>query len=321
MRPTGALHIGHLLGALENWKALQAAHDCFFMVADYHALMGEYENPEQLGRNSRDMVLDWLACGIDPEKSVIFVQSEVPEHAELALLLGMLTPLGWLERNPTYKEQLREITGRDLTSYGFLGYPVLQAADILLYKADRVPVGEDQLAHLELAREIVRRFKHLYGKNVFPEPEPMLTKETRVLGTDKRKMSKSYNNTISLSESADSTKQKVLAMLSDSKRARKTDPGHPDECFVHYYLRIFGDAELVKNTDQWCLKGEKGCHETKGILADLLIDRLAPIRAARKLLENDPGRLDAILQRGRTRAREVASATLQEVKKTLNLLK
>ncbi len=198
MRPTGPLHLGHLLGALENWKELQKSHECFFMVADLHALMGEYENVSQLKQNSIEMVIDWLACGLDPQKCTLFVQSEIPEHAELALILGMITPLGWLERNPTYKEQLREIEGRDLTTFGFLGYPMLQAADILLYKADKVPVGEDQLAHLELTREIARRFKHFYKKDIFPEPTAMLTKEARILGTDRRKMSKSYGNAINL---------------------------------------------------------------------------------------------------------------------------
>src|SRR3990167_5315148 len=200
MRPTGPLHLGHLLGALENWAKLQESHECFFMVADLHALMGEYENPADIQKNSIEMVIDWLACGVDPGKSVLFVQSEIPEHAELALILGMITPLGWLERNPTYKEQLREIQGRDLTTFGFLGYPVLQAADILLYKADQVPVGEDQVAHLELTREIVRRFKFLTKKDIFPEPEALLTKDARILGLDRRKMSKSYGNSIDLSD-------------------------------------------------------------------------------------------------------------------------
>src|SRR3989338_7537198 len=196
MRPTGPLHLGHLLGALENWTKLQESHECFFMVADLHALMGEYENPADIQKNSIEMVIDWLACGVDPKKSVIFIQSQIPEHADLALILGMITPLGWLERNPTYKEQLREIKGRDLTTYGFLGYPVLQAADILLYKANKVPVGEDQLAHLELTREIVRRFHHLYRCHVFPEPQPRLTPAPKLLGVDGRKMSKSYGNAI-----------------------------------------------------------------------------------------------------------------------------
>lgn len=319
MRPTGPLHVGHLLGALDNWVRLQADHECFFMVADLHALMGEYENPSAIRKNSHEMVVDWLACGIDPNKSVLFIQSQLPEHAELALILGMMTPLGWLERNPTYKEQLREITGRDLTTYGFLGYPVLQAADILLYKANRVPVGEDQLAHLELTREIVRRFKHFYKKDIFPEPEAMLTKEARILGTDKRKMSKSYNNAIYLSDPEEETRKKVLAMLSDAKRARKTDPGHPDECFVHYYLRIFAKPELVKQTDEWCLKGEKGCLETKGILADVILERLRPILARRKEFAENPKRVESIVAEGTEKARALAKSTLREVKDLVGL--
>ncbi len=320
MRPTGPLHLGHLVGALENWKTLQASHECYFMVADLHALMGEYENPSEIARNSIEMVIDWLACGIDPEKSVLFVQSEIPEHAELALILGMLTPLGWLERNPTYKEQLREVAGRDLTTYGFLGYPVLQAADILLYKADKVPVGEDQVAHLELAREIVRRFKHFYKKDIFPEPQPLLTKEARLLGLDKRKMSKSYGNAIHLSDPEDTVRQKIASMVSDSKRAKKSDPGHPDECFVHYYLRLFGDAGLVQQTDQGCLRGEKGCLETKGMLADVLLERLKPIHDRRKTFVNDPKKIEQILQDGREKAAKVARQTMAEVKSLLHLL-
>lgn len=319
MRPTGPLHVGHLLGALENWVKLQESHECFFMVADLHALMGEYENPSAIRQNSLDMAADWLACGIDPKKSVIFIQSQIPEHAELALILGMMTPLGWLERNPTYKEQLREIQGRDLTTYGFLGYPVLQAADILLYRANKVPVGEDQLAHLELTREIARRFKHLYRKSIFPEPEAILTKDARILGLDKRKMSKSYGNAIYLSESPDSVRQKTQSMLSDAKRMRKTDPGHPDECFVHYYLRAFASAEVVQQTDQWCLKGQKGCLETKGILADALNERLTPIRQRRQAIEAQPGIVERILEEGHEKAKKVARETLREVKELLHL--
>jgi len=320
MRPTGPLHLGHLLGALENWRAMQATHECFFMVADLHALMGEYENPAEIRKNSLEMVIDWIACGIDPEKSTIFVQSQIPEHAELGLILGMLTPLGWLERNPTYKEQLREIEGRDLTTYGFLGYPVLQAADILLYKANEVPVGEDQKSHLELTREIVRRFNNLYKKQVFPEPLEKLTKEARILGLDKRKMSKSYGNAIYLSDGPDAIREKVKNMLSDSKRAKKTDPGHPDECFVHYYLRIFGDAKLIQDTDDWCLKGEKGCFDTKGILADLLIEKMRPIHEKRKTLAIDSKEIERIIRKGQEKASAVAKKTIGEVKEVLHLL-
>ncbi len=318
MRPTGLLHLGHLLGALENWRALQSTHECFFMVADLHALMGEYENPSALRDNSRQMVIDWLACGIDPEKSTIFIQSEIPEHAELALILGMMTPLGWLERNPSYKEQLREVTGRDLTTYGFLGYPVLQAADILLYKAHKVPVGEDQLAHLELAREIVRRFKHFYKKDVFPEPQPMLTKEARILGADRRKMSKSYGNAINLSDPEETVKKKVQTMVTDPERVKATDPGHPDVCNVYAYYRIFSDATRTAAVQDWCTNAKKGCTDCKKEMGSLLADRLKPIRESRRQYE-DPKKLDAILDEGREKAGAVARKTLHEVKNLLNL--
>ncbi|MGH7198768.1 MAG: tryptophan--tRNA ligase [Candidatus Omnitrophota bacterium] len=321
MRPTGPLHLGHLLGALENWVKLQESHDCFFMVADLHALMGEYENPADIRKNSIEMVIDWLACGIDPEKSVLFIQSQIPEHAELALILGMLTPLGWLERNPTYKEQLREIEGRDLTTFGFLGYPVLQAADILLYKADKVPVGEDQLAHLELAREIVRRFKHLYKKAIFPEPQEVLTAEARILGTDRRKMSKSYGNAVNLSDSQDQVRHKILNMVSDPKRARLKDPGNPDECFVHTYLKLFAPPDLIRQTDEWCRRAEKGCRETKEILAEALLEKLRPIRERRAKFAGDAGAIGEILRKGNARASEIAKKTMNEVKDLLHLVR
>ena len=321
MRPTGPLHLGHLLGALDNWVKLQAGNECFFMIADLHALMGEYENPAGIEKNSIEMAIDWIACGVDPAKSVVFVQSRVPEHSELALVLGMLTPLGWLERNPTYKEQLREIRGRDLTTFGFLGYPVLQAADILLYKADRVPVGEDQLAHLELAREITRRFRHLYKKDVFPEPQAMLTKEARILGTDRRKMSKSYDNAINLSDSDEVTRRKTLSMLTDPERVRLEDPGHPDICNVFSYHKIFADTQAAAAARDWCSNAKKGCVECKGILADRLIERLAPIRKKRQELTKDKGLVKRVLDEGTRKASERARETMDEVKQVLHLSK
>lgn len=319
MRPTGPLHLGHLLGALENWVRLQAENECFFMVADLHALMGDYENPREIKRNSIEMVIDWLACGINPEKSVLFIQSQIPEHSELALILGMITPLGWLERNPTYKEQLREIAGRDLTTFGFLGYPVLQTADILLYKANKVPVGEDQLAHLELARELVRRFKFFYKEDIFPEPEALLTTEARILGTDRRKMSKSYGNAINLSDSPDQVRDKILNMVSDPNRVRLKDPGNPDECYVHYYLNLFTPEELANQTADWCRRAEKGCRETKGILADALLERLRPIHERRAKLQKDRGYVNQVLKKGCERAGDVARNTMKEVKELLHL--
>ncbi len=315
MRPTGPLHLGHLLGALENWVKLQETHDCFFMVADLHALMGEYENPSNIRDYTSQMIVDWVACGVKPEN--IFVQSQIPEHAELALILGMLTPLGWLERNPTYKEQLREIEGRDLTTFGFLGYPVLQAADILLYKANKVPVGEDQLAHLELTREIVRRFKHLYKSDLFPEPEAMLTKQSRILGTDRRKMSKSYGNAINLSDDEAAIRKKVQAMITDPQRIKLSDPGHPEECNVFSYYNIFStDQKQIADVRDWCSGAKKGCTECKKIFADVLVKRLEPVQRMRRGVTGDPMKL---IEKGQQRAQAQARQTLTEVKKLLSL--
>ncbi|PIU39985.1 MAG: tryptophan--tRNA ligase, partial [Candidatus Omnitrophica bacterium CG07_land_8_20_14_0_80_50_8] len=311
MRPTGPLHLGHLLGALENWRKLQAGHECFFMVADLHALMGEYENPAHIRAYSIQMVKDWLACGVDPKQSTIFIQSEIPEHSALALILGMLTPLGWLERNPTYKEQLREIQGRDLTTYGFLGYPVLQAADILLYKANRVPVGEDQLAHLELTREIARRFNHFYKKDIFPEPEALLSKGARLLGTDRRKMSKSYDNAINLSDPPDTVHKKVLSMITDPQRIKTQDPGHPEVCNVYSYYNIFCDRSRYPDADggkvsavyQWCTGAKKGCVDCKKELAEILIDQLKSLKREPPKSDSEVGK---VLAMGRARAGKVA---------------
>ena len=319
MRPTGPLHIGHLLGAIENWIKLQESHDCFFMVADLHALMSEYENPGGIQKNSTEMVIDWLACGVDPKKSTIFIQSQIPEHSELALILGMMTPLGWLERNPTYKEQLRETQGRDLTTYGFLGYPVLQTADILLYKANKVPVGEDQLAHLELAREIVRRFKHFYKKEIFPEPAAILTKEARLLGTDRRKMSKSYGNTIDLSDSEANIRKKAQSMITDPARAKTSDPGHPDTCNVFSYYNIFSDKSTVYDVYQWCTGAKKGCVDCKSNFADILLEKLKPMRRRREEITNNPAFVRHVLSEGYEKASAVARSTLKEVKKLVNL--
>ncbi len=320
MRPTGPLHLGHLLGALQNWVSLQESSDCFFMIADLHALMGEYEKPENIKKNSIEMALDWLSCGIKPEKSTIFVQSQIPEHAELALILGMMTPLGWLERNPTYKEQLREIEGRDLTTFGFLGYPVLQAADILLYRANKVPVGEDQLAHLELTREIVRRFKHFYKKDLFPEPEALLTKEARILGLDRRKMSKSYGNAINLSETKESLAKRVTSMVTDPQRIKVSDPGHPDACNVYSYYQIFSNDSVVKSVYNWCTSAQKGCIDCKKNLAGILEEKLEPIRREREKLSQNMDYVDQILKEGHKKASAVAQETMRDVKKLVHLL-
>ncbi|MBF0485236.1 MAG: tryptophan--tRNA ligase [Candidatus Omnitrophica bacterium] len=313
MRPTGKLHLGHLVGALHNWVRLQDTHRCIYSVVDWHALMGEYEHSQNIKSHIMDMALDWLACGIDPERSIIFVQSEVPEHLELQMVLSCLTPLGWLERNPTYKEQLREITTRDLQTYAFLGYPVLQAADILLYKATAVPIGEDQIPHLELTREIARRFNTMYGKQVFSDCEAILTPTPRLLGLDGRKMSKSYQNTINLSDSPEDIYSKVKNMMTDPKRQRLKDPGHPDECNVFSYYKVFAPAKELEVRD-WCENARKGCTECKKILADEIIEYLRPIREKRLKLEASQDYVRAILKKGAAQAREIAALTMAEVK-------
>jgi len=341
MRPTGKLHLGHLVGALDNWVKLQDEYQCFFMVADWHALMSEYENPQSLKENILDNVVDWLSLGISPQKSTIFIQSHVKEHLELCMIFSIITPLGLLERCPTYKEQMREITNRDLSTYGFLGYPVLQAADILLYKAEVVPVGEDQLPHLELTRQIVRKFNHLYPvrdktpkaadgclwqpvsngvykKELFPEPKALLTKTHKLLGLDGRKMSKSYNNYIALSEEPEAIRKKIMSMFTDPTRIRVTDPGHPDKCNVHSYYAVFA-PERKKEIDERCRKAEIGCTDCKKELAQILIKFLEPVQEKRKeLLENKKQVFD-ILEEGEKKAREAAAKTISEAKQLINL--
>lgn len=318
MRPTGQLHLGHWLGALKNWVELQDNYQCFYMIADWHALMTEYANPKEIKANIRECLLDWLSVGIEPEKAVLFIQSEVKEHAELHLLLSMISPLSWLERCPTYKEQLRELKTRDISTYAYLGYPILQAADIIVYKADAVPVGKDQLPHLELTREIVRRFHHFYGKT-FPEPEPILTETPKLLGLDNRKMSKSYNNFIALADSAETINRKVTSMITDAKRIKKTDKGHPDICNVFSYQEIFNPASSGEIEDA-CKKGLMGCTECKKMLADTLIDFLTDFRTRRKTWEERPEELSQILENGKCLAREITSVTLEEVRKKIGLV-
>lgn len=318
MRPTGKLHLGHLVGALDNWMKLQEEYECFFMVADWHALMSEYEDTSSLSEAIIDNAIDWLAAGIDPGKATLFIQSRVSAHLDLYLILSCFTPLGWLERCPTYKEQLREIKTRNLNTYAFLGYPVLQAADILLYKAEKVPVGEDQLPHLELTREIARRFNSLYKKEVFPEPGALLTKVPRLLGLDSRKMSKSYNNTIDLSDSQDSVVKKVSGMFTDPKRIKLTDQGHPDTCNVFAYYSIFvpGRKEEVK---KWCASAALGCSECKKRLAEGINQRIEPIRENRQRLLKDKGAVKKILDQGSRKAADLAAGTLKEVKEAMGL--
>jgi len=316
MRPTGKLHLGHLVGALHNWVRFQDTHQCVYSIVDWHALMGEYENSGAIRTHVYDMAADWLACGIDPDRSIVFVQSDVPEHLELQMILSCLTPLGWLERNPTYKEQLREITTRDLQTYAFLGYPVLQAADILLYKAHAVPIGEDQLPHLELTREISRRFNFIYKTELFSDCEAILTPTPRLLGLDGRKMSKSYGNTINLADSPEEIVFKVKNMITDAKRQRLKDPGHPDECNVFSYYKAFV-ADQTSDVRLWCEGAHKGCTDCKKLLAEHIIEFLRPIREKREKIIQDKTFLDTILKKGAERARARAGITMAEVRKAV----
>jgi len=313
MRPTGKLHLGHLVGALYNWLDLQEKYPCIFSIVDWHALMGEYAQSQEINENIIDMAIDWIACGIDPNKSILFVQSHVPEHLELQMILSCITPLGWLERNPTYKEQLREIKTRDLQTYAFLGYPVLQAADILLYKANAVPIGEDQLPHIELTREIARRFNHVYKKDYFSDCEAILTTTPRLLGIDGRKMSKSYQNAINLSDSTEDIQKKVSSMFTDPKRIKLSDPGHPKKCNVYSYYEVFA-PEKCDEVYRWCTQAQKGCTECKRILSDTLIARLSEIQEKRAILVQKKERVKEILDEGRKRAQKIAQATISEIK-------
>ncbi len=316
MRTTGKLHLGHLLGAINNWVALQKDYKCIFSIADWHALMSEYENSKGLRGYGIDMALDWMACGIDPQKAILYRQSDVPQHLELQMFLSCLTPLGWLERNPTYKEQLREVTSRDLQTYAFLGYPVLQAADILLYNADAVPIGEDQLPHLELCREIARRFNSMYKCEVFTDCRAILTETPRLLGTDNRKMSKSYGNTINLSDSEKEVQAKVVSMVTDPRRIRMSDLGHPEECNVYSYYKVFAPQEAAE-CYQWCSKALKGCVDCKKNLSTHINKALAPIREKRAQLENDKGKVEEILKHGAEQAGVVARQTMAQVREAV----
>ncbi len=317
MRPTGALHIGHLVGALSNWVKFQDEYDCFFMVADWHALMSEYENPSDIRKNGLEMVKDWIACGIDPKKTKIFVQSMIPEHLELAMVFSLLTPLGWLERCTTYKEQLREIKGRMLATYAFLGYPVLQAADIALYKADMVPVGVDQLPHLELTREIIRKFSGLYKNKMFAEPVSKLTKVSKLVGIDNRKMSKSYGNFIALSDTAEDVKKKVYSMYTDPKRTRADIPGTIEGNPVFIYHDLFNpDTGEIEDLKKRYRLGKVGDVEVKEKLTSALNKFLEPIREKRAQISDHD--VEEIILEGTEKARETAKKTMTQVRKCLH---
>ena len=313
MRPSGKLHLGHYLGVLVNWKKLQEENDCYYFVADWHALTTEYDRTAIIRESIDDMVIDWLAAGLDPSMSTLFIQSHVPQHAELHLLLSMITPLPWLERNPTYKEQLREQTTRDLHTYGFLGYPVLQAADILMYDAAMVPVGIDQVPHLELTREIARRFNFLY-REVLSIPEAYLTETPKLLGTDNRKMSKSYDNAILLSDTAEAVWEKVRPMVTDPARQRRTDKGNPEVCNVFSYHRILSDEATVAKVDHGCRTAGIGCIECKKWMYEGMEKVLAPIREERRRIVEGGVSVRDILADGTRRATKVAEAKMTEVR-------
>ena len=318
MRPTGKLHLGHYHGALINWLRLQEQFQCYFFVADWHALTTDYATPQGIRESTIEMVMDWLAVGLDPKKSVIFRQSRVKEHDELHLLYSMITPVSWLERNPTYKEQMKEIVGKDLSTYGFLGYPVLQASDITIYKANKVPVGVDQAPHVELTREIVRRFNQFY-RPIFPEPDVLLTEAQKVPGLDGRKMSKSYGNAVFLSDSPPEIDAKISRMMTDPARVKRTDPGEPEKCPAFQLHKIYSTPEEIGSVTQGCRTAGIGCLECKKIVIKHVIEDLAPIRERRAQFENHPEKVEEILEDGTHAAQKKAAATLAEVRETVGL--
>jgi tryptophanyl-tRNA synthetase len=318
MRPTGKLHLGHVVGALSNWVKLQNEYQCFHFIADWHALTSDYADTSRIRENRIEMMVDWLAAGLDPNKSVMFVQSAVPEHAELHLLLSMITPLGWLERVPTYKEQRDNITDKDLGNYGFLGYPVLQSADILMYKGDYVPVGEDQVPHVELTREICRRFNSYYG-DVFPEPQALLTPVPRLPGLDGRKMSKSYGNDISLSDTPEEITKKIKTMMTDPARKRRTDPGNPDVCPVFAYHKIYSPGETIQTVDRECRVAGIGCIDCKKWMGERLIENISPLLQRRQEYATRTGEIKDIIADGNRRASAVACQTMDQVREAVQL--
>lgn len=317
-RPTGRLHLGHLHGALKNWVRLQDHYRCYFFVADWHALTTDYATPQGINQSTLEMVMDWLAVGLDPARSVIFRQSRIKEHAELFLLFSMITPVPWLERNPTYKEQIKELVGKDLSTFGFLGYPVLQAADITIYKANKVPVGVDQAPHVELTREIVRRFNQVY-RPIFPEPEVLLTETQKLPGLDGRKMSKSYNNAVFLSDTAKEVDQKLSRMMTDPARVRRNDPGEPEKCPAFQLHKIYCTQDEIDYVSKGCRSAGIGCLECKRVMIKHVVEELAPIQEKRAALENKPGEVEAVLVAGNQVAQQKAAETMAEVRETLGL--
>jgi tryptophanyl-tRNA synthetase len=318
MRPTGPLHLGNYHGALANWVKIQDQYDCFFFIADWHALTSDYEKPDKISGFVKNMILDWLSVGLSPEKSTLFVQSHIKEHAELFLILSMITPVSWLERNPTYKDQIVQLSNKDLSTFGFLGYPVLQAADIIIYKANGVPVGIDQVPHVEITREIARRFNYLYG-NVFPEPQAILTETPKILGTDRRKMSKSYDNAIYLSDTPEQISVNVSRMITDPQRARKDDPGDPGVCNVFDFHKLYSDSSTVAEINHQCRTAAIGCVACKKIMAKNLAEALKPVREKRSFYESRPKLVEEIIASGDDKARKVAKQTMEEIRSKIQI--
>src|SRR4051812_21514329 len=333
MRSTGKLHLGNFVGALDNWVRMQDQYDCFFFVADWHALTTDYADTSKVKQNSVDVLLDYLAAGLDPNKCTMFIQSHVPQHAELHLLLSMITPLGWLERVPTYKEQQQNIAEKDLSTYGFLGYPLLQSADIMIYQAEFVPVGQDQVPHIEITREIARRFNGFYPRArrpgdpdaeraaVFPEPQALLTPSPKLPGTDGRKMSKSYGNSILMSDPEPVIRQKLKTMVTDPARVRRTDPGNPDVCPVGDVHKIFSSGDTLQKVYAGCRSAGIGCIECKSWAADALVSVLNPMQERRRHYEQNPREAWALLDDGAARARLVAEVTMDEVRAAMKMSK
>lgn len=322
MRPTGMLHLGHFHGVIENWVKLQQDHrfdQCYYFVADWHSLTTDYENTKQIQEYSHEIVVDWLAYGVDPEKSVVFVQSQVPEHAELHLLLSMITPVAWLERVPSYKDLQKELSHKDLSTYGFLGYPLLQTADIAIYNGTHVPVGQDQVAHVELSREVCRRFNYIYKTDILREPESLLTQVPKLLGTDGRKMSKSYNNSIYLSDDQATASKKMMPMMTDPARQRRTDPGDPAKCPVFDYHKIYSSQETQAEVTEGCRSAGIGCVDCKKMLLTGMEDKLGAFREKRVALAADKSFVSDVIASGNKKARAVASENMERINQVVGI--
>jgi tryptophanyl-tRNA synthetase len=316
------MHLGHYQGALKNWIEISKLADCFFFSADWHALTTDYKDPSRIAENQREMFIDWIAAGLDPARCTLFVQSHVKQHAELFLLLSMVAPIGWLERVPTYKEQQEQLREKELNNYGFLGYPVLQTADVAIYGADAVPVGQDQVSHLELARELVRRFNHLYGqgKPLLVEPHPYMTESAKILGLDGRKMSKSYGNAVELGEDPEQARKRIMVAVTDPARKRRHDPGHPEVCPIYHLHRAYSSPERVEMVDRECRSAGIGCVDCKKMLLESLLPALEKHRAAREELLRQPGRVDELVRLGTEKARGIAEQTMVKVRAAMKLV-